>query len=77
MLRRLQLTIDLHKSKVYIETKQKFSIDITSLASKVDKRKIVEVNAEWKLYKEDKEVRTLSLKEVAVSSLCFTVSGKM
>ena len=63
MLHRLQVTIDLHKSKLYVKTKQKFSKDINSFASKVDKRKIVEVNAEWKLYKEYKEVSTLSLKE--------------
>ena len=49
-LHRLQVTIDLHKSKLYVKTKQKFSKDINSFASKVDKRKIVEVNAEWKLY---------------------------
>ena len=44
------VTIDLHKSKLYVKTKQKFSKDINSLASKVDKRQIVEVNGEWKLY---------------------------
>ena len=38
------------KSKLYVKTKQKFSKDINSFASKVDKRKIVEVNGEWKLY---------------------------
>ena len=50
-LHRLQVTIDLHKSKVYVKTKQKLSKDINSLASKVDRRKIVEVNGKWKLYK--------------------------
>ena len=45
-LHRLQVTIDLHKSKLYVKTKQKFSKDINSFASKVDKRKIVEVNGE-------------------------------
>ena len=49
MLHRLQVTIDLHKSKLYVKTKQKFSKDINSFASKVDKRKIVELNCEWKL----------------------------
>ena len=39
-----------HKSKLYVKTKQTFSKDINSFASKVDKRKIVEVNAEWKPY---------------------------
>ena len=39
-----------HKSKLYVKTKQKFSKDINSFASKVDKRKIVEVNGEWKLF---------------------------
>ena len=38
MLHQLQVTIDLHKSKLYVKTKQKFSKDINSFASKVDKR---------------------------------------
>ena len=38
MLHRLQVTIDLHKSKLYVKTNQKFSKDIISSASKVDKR---------------------------------------
>ena len=38
MLHRLQVTIDLQKSKLYVKTKQKFSKDINSFASKVDKR---------------------------------------
>ena len=50
MLHRLQITIDLRKSKLYVNTKQKFSKDINSFRSKVDKRQIVEVNGEWKLY---------------------------
>ena len=50
MLHRLQVTIDLHKSKLYVKTKQKFSKDINSFVSKVDKRYIVEANGEWKLY---------------------------
>ena len=52
MLHRLQVTIDLHKSKLYVKTKQKFSKDINSrsFVSKEDKRLIVEVNGEWKLY---------------------------
>ena len=45
-LHRLQVTMDLHKSKLYVKTKQKFSKDISSFTSKVDKRKIVEVNGE-------------------------------
>ena len=61
-LRRLQVTIDLYKSKLFVKAKQKFSKDINSFASKVDKRKIVEVNGEWKLYKENKEISTLTLK---------------
>ena len=68
---RLQVTIDLHKSKVYVKTKQKFSKDINFFASKVDKRKIVEVKAEWKLYKGYKEVSTLSLKEAMLLFLAF------
>ena len=60
-LHRLQVTIDLNKSKLYVKTKQKFSKDINSFASKGDKRKIVEVNCEWKLYKENKEISTLNL----------------
>ena len=39
MLHQLQVTIDLHKSKLYVSTKQKFSEDINFFASKVDKRK--------------------------------------
>ena len=70
-LHRLQVTIDLHKSKLYVKTKQKFSKDINSLASKVDKRKIVEVNGEWKLYKENKEISTLTLKEAMLLFLAF------
>ena len=50
MLHQSQVTIDLHKSKLYVKTKQKFSKDIISFVSKVDKRYIVEVNGEWKLY---------------------------
>ena len=41
MLHRLQVTIDLHESKLYVKlvkTKNKFSKDINSFASKVDKR---------------------------------------
>ena len=38
MLHRLQVTIDLHKSKFYVKAKQKFSKYINSFASKVDKR---------------------------------------
>ena len=49
MVHRLQVNIDLHKSKLYVKTKQKFSKDINSFTSKVDNRKIVEVNGEWKL----------------------------
>ena len=60
-LHRLQVTIDLNKSKLYVKTKQEFSKDINSFASKGDKRKIVEVNCEWKLYKENKEISTLNL----------------
>ena len=55
MLRRLQVTINLHKSKLYVSTKQKFSKDINFFASKVDKRKIVEEKSEWKLYNENEE----------------------
>ena len=58
MLRRLQVTINLHKSKLYVSTKQKFSKDINFFASKVDKRKIVEEKSEWKLYKESEEKST-------------------
>jgi len=49
MLHRLKVTIDLHQSKLYVKTKQKFSKDNNSFASKLDKRKMVEVNGEWKL----------------------------
>ena len=70
-LHRLQVTIDLHKSKLYVKTKQKFSKDINSFCSKVDKRKIVEVNGEWKLYKENKEISTLTLKEAMLLFLAF------
>ena len=67
-IHRLQLTLDLHKSNLYVKTKQKFSKDISSFASKVDKRKIVEVNGEWKLYKERS---TLTLKEAMLLFLAF------
>ena len=70
-LHRLQVTIDLHKSKLYVKTKQKYSKHISSFASKVDKRKIVEVNGEWKLYKENKEISTLNLKEAMLLFLAF------
>ena len=58
MLHRLQVTIDLHKSKLYVKTKLKFSKDINFFASKVDKRKIVEEKSDWKLYKENEEKST-------------------
>ena len=45
MLHQLQVTIDLHKSKLNVKTKQKISKDINSFASKVDKRNVLEVNA--------------------------------
>ena len=45
MLHQLQVTIDLHKSKLYVKTKQKIPKDINSFASKVDKRNVLEVNA--------------------------------
>ena len=51
--------------------KQQFSKDINSFSSKVDKRKIVEVNGEWKLYKENKEISTLTLKEAMLLFLAF------
>ena len=51
--------------------KVKVSKDINSFASKVDRRKIVEVNAEWKLYEEYKEVSTLTLKEGTLPYLVF------
>ena len=78
-LHRLQVTIDLHKSKLYVKTKQKFSKDISSFASKVDKRKIVQVNGEWKLYKEIQRNKYTNPKgsNVTVSGLWFTVSGKI
>ena len=60
----LQVTIDLHKSKLYVKTKQKLLKDINSFASKVAKRLIVEVNGEWKLYLENKEVSTLTQKDM-------------
>ena len=50
MLHRLRVTIDLHESKLCVKTMQKFSKDINSFVSKVDKRYTVEVNGEWKLY---------------------------
>ena len=50
MLHLLQVTIYLHRSKLYVKTKQKFSKDISFFASKVDKRKKAEVNGEWKFY---------------------------
>ena len=70
-LHRLQVTIDLNKSKLYVKTKQEFSKDINSFCSKVDKRKIVEVDREWKLYKENKEICTLTLKEAMLLFLAF------
>ena len=57
MLHRLQVTIDLHESKLYVKTKL-FSKDINFFASKVDNRKIVEEKSEWKLYKENEEKST-------------------
>ena len=50
MLHRLKVTMDLHQSKLYVKTKQMFSKDNNSFASKVDKSKIVEVSGEWELY---------------------------
>ena len=60
-----------HNSKLYAKTKLKFFSDINSFASKVDKRKILEVNGEWKLYKGNKEVNTLTLKEAMLLFLAF------
>ena len=57
---------------MYVKTKQKFSKVINSFASKVDKRKIVEVNGEWKLYKENKkEISSLTLKEAMLPFLAL------
>ena len=67
-LHRLPVTIDLHKSKLYVKMKRTFSKDINSFTSNVDKRKIVEVNGEWKLYK---EVSTLTQKEAILLFLAF------
>ena len=47
------------------------SKDINSFTSKADRRNIVELNAEWKLYKEYKEVSTLALKEGMLLFLAF------
>ena len=72
MLHWLRVTIDLHKSKLYVKTKQKFSKDINSFASKVDKRYyVVEVNGEWNLYLENKEVSTPTQKEAMLLFLAF------
>ena len=64
---------------VCVESKQKFSKDINSFASKVDKRKIVEVNGEWKLLKRKQRNKYTNPKgsNVTVSGLWFTVSGKI
>ena len=51
--------------------KQQFSKDINSFSSKVDKREIVVVNGEWKLYKENKEISKLTLKEAMLLFLAF------
>ena len=79
MLHRLQVTIDLHECNLYVKTKHKFSKDINSFASKVDKLKIVEVNGEWKLYKRKQKRKDTNPEgsNVAVSSLWFTVGGKI
>ena len=55
---------------------QKFSEDINSFASKVDKLK---VNGEKKLYKGKQRIKytTIEGSNVAVSGLFFTVSGKI
>ena len=45
-----------------------------SFASKVDKRKIVEVNGDWKLYKENKDLSTLSLKEAMLLFLAVSAT---
>ena len=59
--------------------KQQFSKDINSFSSKVDKRKIVEVNGEWKLYKRKQRNKYTNPKgsNVTVSGLWFTVSGQI
>ena len=54
-----------------MKAKQKFSKDINSSASKVDKREIVDVNYEWRLHKENKEVSTPTLKEAILLFLTF------
>ena len=78
-LRRLEVTIDLRKSKLYVKTKQKFSKHISSFASKVDKRKIVEVNGEWKLLQRKQRNKYTNPKgrNVTVSGLWFKVSEKI
>ena len=38
----------------------------------MDKRKMVEVNGEWKIYKENKEVSALTLKEAVVLFLTLS-----
>ena len=50
--------------------------DNDHFASKINKLKIVKVNGERKLYKDNREVSTLPLKEEMLQFLCFTVSGK-
>ena len=75
-LHRLQVTIDLHKSKLYVKTKQKFSKDISSFASKVDKRKIVEVDGVKETLQRNKYTNPKG-SNVTVSGLLFTVSGKI
>ena len=47
--------------------------DIDYFASKVHKLKIVKVNDEQKLYKENKEVSTLPLKEAISQFLAFVL----
>ena len=62
-LHRLQVTIDLDKSELYVKNEAEIFQRHQFFRFKCRKRKIVEVNGEWKLYKENKEISTLTLKE--------------
>ena len=80
MLHRLQVTIDLHKSKLYVKTKQKFSKDFNSFARFKSRQTLNSRSKCWvkTLLKKQKSKYTNSEgSNVAVSGLWFTVSGKI
>ena len=80
MLHRLQFTFDLHKSKLYVKTKQKFKFQRHQFF-RFKSRQTLNSRSKWwletLLRKQRSKYTNPEGSNVAVSGLWFTVSGKI